>query len=973
MIGLKGLALGLTSNQGGVRAVTAPLVVGDTTQTGTMAALPGTYTGSPSVSTKLMRDGAEVTSPYTKTAADAFADFWVEDHVTIGASTVVYYSAVVTVASTVASAPVYTDLRVRITATADNNAGSPLQVAEIAFYDDEGTSLAGTLSSNKTPTVGTVAVTLRDGFKASTYCSFTSATSASPVDLDLALVTPTQWHGGSFGMSSANANYWLAPGACEAWGKRQSDGVWEQIQSYAQPTTSPYGYAYGVFKMFAVPTYGSLLISAGPTVDDDLDEVSWTITGLTGTLQYKAREVSGARGEEVTGWTNTTATATVDADVGGLIRYYFRDSANPSAVIESAAKTICGKRPSRMGLNVGTYGGKPYYAPNFSMYRDLIDQASFSGLGGAWTNVSLPMNEGYVDKHNRLIAFPSGATHVRLNVGYYMHSSDLGEREWCTGGAYTIANYGSAWDVEGIAGSGISVNTSTPGPNGGVRITFANTAFTDRFIRILAAGFTPMTENTLRKVGDTSPYLLTDAFISSLDYINGSLRWPFFNWDNMRIIDMPHPNTAEWQTYMNACPNWSNRQSKKFRPEVMIEASNRTGLPLYLGVPISMSDDYLRGFAAKLRDDLDPAIEVLVTVDVEVWNYNGPFRHNFTTYSLLGYAAGLNGNTPTRTPVTVHRNSAKSVNVPAAYATNDLLFSDLYDGDWTMGIFQAKRDTAPGTVLPTGGLGAENADWRCIDVMGNSSGNNPLAGQWRFYGRRLYHVCEILKEYLGDRVIPTVETQDSYGNNGYTNTEPTNRLKQVMLFPETDGGPGLIDLCEGRWNWHTAPYTPEGTITLDAAPGNATPGATRQAAILSTMETLYAADTAIDDTHAARRHVAELNSTPRTVDGVTVRYSPALSSVGGYEGLNNHYIYGGNDAALIADIRAVNRSAGIEPMMLDVLTRTFAHGGNFNIYEQGTRLAAPDDFGIHDAIPYNPASLVAGRENVIVTFGLALP
>jgi hypothetical protein len=952
----------------------APAVSGNTAQSGNLAPIAGTYSNAASVVTVLVRDGADVVAPYAKSATDALSTFWAEDRVTgTDGSTSVFRSAALTVVSTASGAVAYAGARLSFTNRQAGDGGA-YQIAELRVFDTDGNRLTITaISSSKGNGAGTPA-----NMNDSNVATMWQSSSGGACDIWVTFSAPAVI--GSFQMSASEGNYSFMPGDMTlSGGDGSSGGIYTLLQTYTKPAgTNGWGYTYRTLKSFAVPATGVGVVLASFTYSPAADSVDYTLTGVTGTAKFRVRDVTNASYPvQVSDWATCAASGTLPATIGGNLRYDFYDTDSPGAASASAEKAVVGIRPSKLGVNVGTTYGKPNYLRDFSMYRDLIDQAVFTDS----VNAGLPMGGAHVDRYNRLVAWPSGSTFVRMNVGWYLHADDVGEREWINGGVYTKDNYGSAWTIENIASSGISVNTTVAGPNGGVLITFANTNFDSRYIRI-STFVAPMTANSLRRTNDAQPgLLLTDSFIAGLALYNGPLRWMWFGMEGVSSTSMPHPSDgAAWDAYMASFPTWANRRMKGFRPEVMVEASNRSGCDLYPNFPLCAGDDYLTGFGSLLAATLDAGIKVRPSGQNETWNGAAGYVGGLSTSLYLGWAAGYGGNVATRTPVAVVRNTQSDHNVSGAHAAGTILFSYLTGTAWNPGIFQALRDTAPGTALPTGGAGSANADWTCL-ADATTSGGNGSAAIWRYYGVRLAHICNILKASLGAaRLIPTAE---NWVNQTYTGLDSTDRMRQSLAFPVFAGGPALMDVCDGVWDWNVGHYFADRGLSTTTAPGNAASGATRQAAILAQLEAdivTHIATGQIAKMVAARPLAAALNAETRTVNGQSVRYSPALCSVGGYECCNDHTTVPtaaqgatGDDIALCADLAAVHRSSAYEASFTDALEATFAHGGAHCVFTMGTtRGGYGNDFDIHDAFPFNPVSPVAGREAALVAFSAGL-
>lgn len=69
--------------------------------------------------------------------------------------------------------------------------------------------------------------------------------------------------------------------------------------------------------------------------------------------------------------------------------------------------------------------------------------------------------------------------------------------------------------------------------------------------------------------------------------------------------------------------------------EHLVELANRVGLDLWPGIPHAATDDWVRGLATQLRDQLRPDVEVYVQLSDEVWS---PGRPQHAYFRALGAA-----------------------------------------------------------------------------------------------------------------------------------------------------------------------------------------------------------------------------------------------------------------------------------------------------------------------------------------------
>lgn len=972
-----------TSAAAPVSQLVAPIVTSTagTTQAGSRNAQAGVYANAASVVTTLLRLGQPATQPTSIGALNAKDVFWVRDRVTGRDGTVKdFLSAPHEIDNnTVVVSPV---IAVRF-AIKNRNNGEALTngvtISGFAFWDSDGTNLlAGATASHDATSIGHgdfLTVTSSPDYVNGVELRSTN----SVLNVDFALATSSsKADGGSCAFSPEYNSYGVCVGDFDLYFNRGAG--WVLVASYDAGAGWTYNQTYGgasaLQPVHSVPSAGALSLSS-LSYDHAADTTSHVVTGASGTLKLRRLDFTSANYPVlVTDYATVSASATLAANDGGNIRFQFYDTANTGAVIQSSEKTVVGKRPEVLGWNVFDFAGHPYWLPHASFWRDWKDQAIFSAVGGTFNGQLLTPGGAHLDRYGRLVAWPSGATSVRINIGWNAADSELGERELLMTGV-TKDNYGLVWTIENIAGSGISVNTTTAGPNGGVLITYANNTFSDTYISLLSLP-APITQFSLRRTNDAHPeWLLNDDFIAFLT-ICGIPRWMWFGLEGFSAWQIPLPGKVksppddmeDFFDYRDNFPTWSTRRMIGFRPEVLIEAANRANVPLQMQWTANVNDDYVTGFANLCSLTLDPTIPVLSALQNEIWGDHGCKGFMF----IKGWERGFAGSSPDRIARTINvRAGMGSTPVVGNYADGALLANYMYGISWDTQLFRARHAITGPTTLPTGGVGDENADWTCIsssEATGGTRGPNAI---WRWQGVRLAEIITILRSKLGSRATLAAEGFALDGTVSGTD-EATTVMLQQLTFPAIAGGPRLIDVVQGRLDYGIAPYWPQVTFSLSTSPGNMTPGATRQDGIKTALETNFGADpnnfaTALENFRSA---LARAVSTAYTLNGTSVRYNPADSHVGSYE-FNMDLLYADNDDSLKNDGDAVVRSAAIETLCTNILAATIEkHGGNWRLFTMGPRYDLYHNFGVLSKVPPNFASLQRGREKIFVEKAQAL-
>lgn len=92
--------------------------------------------------------------------------------------------------------------------------------------------------------------------------------------------------------------------------------------------------------------------------------------------------------------------------------------------------------------------------------------------------------------------------------------------------------------------------------------------------------------------------------------------------ETLRMLEWTSANyssVTDWASRPKTGDGWGF-QTDGVPPEIMVELANLTGKQLWLTMPHTATADYHRGFARLLRDELDPAVGLIVEFSNEVWN-----------------------------------------------------------------------------------------------------------------------------------------------------------------------------------------------------------------------------------------------------------------------------------------------------------------------------------------------------------------
>ena len=110
----------------------------------------------------------------------------------------------------------------------------------------------------------------------------------------------------------------------------------------------------------------------------------------------------------------------------------------------------------------------------------------------------------------------------------------------------------------------------------------------------------------------------------------------FMDWMNTNALFAPTGGPITDEAAINAAPqiNWADRPrpssmhwgegSRGVPVEALVEIANRTGAEPWFTMPVNASDDYVRGFAAYVREHLRPDLKIHVELSNEVWNWIFP-------------------------------------------------------------------------------------------------------------------------------------------------------------------------------------------------------------------------------------------------------------------------------------------------------------------------------------------------------------
>jgi hypothetical protein len=902
-----GLWLGSPPRTGGtptpasVAQLSVPYVTttAGTAQMGSRNAQAGTYSNAASVTTTFLRFGVVVSSPPVSiTASNAKDVFWVKDTV-LGTDglTYVFLSDPHEIDTDVPAATLYDGFQIICTS---RNDGTPvqyefLQIQEMQALDKNGISLTGGVAITSFSGVvdGFPVTNIIDGDPFTGAFWTPSAYPSTIIEMCNCIFVDGQrpLEGATFSFVCSDTQ---GPGDFKVY---PIIGTTPDTTALLE-VTGPHDFSVDYQPLFSVPGAGALNITS-LVYDAGTNETSFVLSGVV--TQAKVRVIDRTDADHpilVSDWADVDATDTVPAEVGGLLVYQFYDTNEVGSVIESGEKNVVGKPEARVSINAGTWHFLNYWNPYVSCHADLMDRAIWVPDSGYTGRIAPegPAASACFDRYNRLISWPVGITYIRIPITWSMHANDAGVWEWVNGGVYTRAGHGTTWVLENPGGAPVSVDLSANGPNGGIKFTIGSDSQKPWYITLYSLP-APMTVNTMRKIGETdASWTVTQDWIDSKSIYNGDIRYMwaglegFWNWGGP-----PWPSASDasaifeygytWDQYHNNFPDWADRQrAGRFRPEIAIETSNRTGRPTWWNIPWVASDDYVHGFFAFVRDELDPSLDVPVAVSNEVWNPTLGEHHAFFYH---GYCAGYNGDTPSRTPRTVVRNGSSDHHPTALHPQGTLVYSYLYGTLWASCIFLARQDTT-GMDFPTGGVGLQNADWICVarsdlptKVPGYEQYGNGPAAVYRYQGEQLARIIAIGKQYIEPGRLRAVFEGFALWDLNYN--EATDGVTQGLTFAPVDGGEALLDVAEGYIRHADAPYVPDSRINCVTV--DATPGATRQTAIIAYWAAQWTSNGApmLTGILENRAGLATILSTPRTVNGVSKRYSMSRADRGYYE------------------------------------------------------------------------------------------
>ena len=106
----------------------------------------------------------------------------------------------------------------------------------------------------------------------------------------------------------------------------------------------------------------------------------------------------------------------------------------------------------------------------------------------------------------------------------------------------------------------------------------------------------------------------------------------------LRFMDWMKTNGSPVRTWSDRPkPDDATFSARGVAPEVMIDLSNRLGADAWFCMPHQADDDYVRNFAAMVKEKLDPKLQVYVEYSNEVWNNQFPqTRYSWEKAKELG-------------------------------------------------------------------------------------------------------------------------------------------------------------------------------------------------------------------------------------------------------------------------------------------------------------------------------------------------
>lgn len=180
-----------------------------------------------------------------------------------------------------------------------------------------------------------------------------------------------------------------------------------------------------------------------------------------------------------------------------------------------------------------------------------------------------------------------------------------------------------------------------PGPDHGLVImVFSNTRRSPSH-----ANGSGITDLSIRRPGyeDRPRQLFTDAFLNTLTEIPfTTLRSQTFTGTTSWKI--PYPTEVDWAdrkpaTYALQGSDLGNKREHAAW-EYFIQLCNQVNMDIWVNVPISASEDYVRQLAQLLKDSVKPSLNIYVENDNEVWNFGeafvGSYDYNHAEAEDLG-------------------------------------------------------------------------------------------------------------------------------------------------------------------------------------------------------------------------------------------------------------------------------------------------------------------------------------------------
>ena len=106
----------------------------------------------------------------------------------------------------------------------------------------------------------------------------------------------------------------------------------------------------------------------------------------------------------------------------------------------------------------------------------------------------------------------------------------------------------------------------------------------------------------------------------------------FMDWMSTNTIYDKSGNPVDWTNAATAGQiDWADRPQMTDAQwnhgvpvEALVEIANRVGSDVWFNMPTNASDDYVRGFAEYVHDNLRPDLKIHVEYSNEVWNWGFP-------------------------------------------------------------------------------------------------------------------------------------------------------------------------------------------------------------------------------------------------------------------------------------------------------------------------------------------------------------